>query len=89
MNQEEQEDDDQVLREISAFQGDKRLKTELENYLKFVFEQEYKMLLSFYPNHELLVDQELQKKKLEQVQSAAQKQVYVDINKVADNDYLN
>ena len=39
--------------------GDVAFKKELEAYLKFVFEQEYKMLLNFYPNHELLVDEEL------------------------------
>ena len=35
---------------------DTRLTKELETYLKFVFEQEYKMLLSYYPNSTLLVD---------------------------------
>ena len=41
--------------------GDKRMKAELEAYLKFVFQQEYRMLLTFYPNHKLLVDEELKK----------------------------
>jgi 23S rRNA A2030 N6-methylase RlmJ len=38
---------------------DTRLAQELKTYLKFVFEQEYKMLLSYYPNSKLLIDEDL------------------------------
>jgi len=44
---------------MNAFMNDKRLTNELETYLKWVFEQEYKMLTSYYPNSKLLVDENL------------------------------
>ena len=57
--------DDRMIQEINAFHKDKRRVNEMETYLKFVFEQEYKMLMNFYPSHELLVDEELKQKQLE------------------------
>lgn len=47
------------------------------------------MLITFYPNHKLLVDEELKKEQLSQVQSSAEKQVYVDVDKVSDSGYLD
>lgn len=51
-----EDSDDAVIKEIDALMGDIAFKTELQAYLKFAFEQEYKMLANFYPNHALLVD---------------------------------
>lgn len=45
----------------------------MNSYLKFVFEQEYKMLINFYPTHSLLVDENLRQQQLEQVQNSAAK----------------
>lgn len=35
---EEQEQEDLIIQEIDALMGDKRMKAELESYLKFVFQ---------------------------------------------------
>ena len=53
------EEQDESLQEMNALMADVRFKTELENYIKFVFEQEYRMLVQFYPNHDKLVDKDL------------------------------
>ena len=78
-----------MLRELDVFNGDVRFKKELESFLQFVFEQEYRMLVNFYPNHKLLVDTEKKQQHLESVQTTSQKQVYVDLDKVQDSSYLD
>ena len=78
-----------MLREIDQFNGDVRFKKELEAFLRFAFEQEYRMLVNFYPNHKLLVDTERQQELLERVQTNSSKQVYVDLDKVQDSAYLD
>ena len=53
--------------EMDYFTKDNRLKDELKTFLKFAFEQEYRMLRTFYPNHKLLVDLDLQAEQMEKV----------------------
>ena len=44
---------------MNAFNSDTRLNAELKDYLKYAFAVEYKMLINFYPNHKLIVDEDL------------------------------
>ena len=85
----DKEEQESVISEMNAFMRDTRLTQELKTYLKFVFEQEYKMLKSYYPNSKLLVDNELRQEQLSKVQNLASKEIIVDLKKVADSGYLD
>ena len=52
-----QEDEERVVEEMNTFSSDTRLNVELKNYLKYALKIEYKMLVNYYPNHELIVDE--------------------------------
>lgn len=74
---------------MNSFMKDDRLNKELETFAKYVFEQEYKMLLNFYPNHKLVADEEKRNAHQESTESSAERQVFVDVSKMADSTYLN
>ena len=56
-NEVEQEDEELVIQEMNTFNSDTRLNTELKDYITYAFRIEYKMLVNFYPNHKLIVDE--------------------------------
>ena len=52
---------------MNSFNSDTRLNAELKEFLKYAFGVEFKMLVNFYPDHKLIVDEELRLQRLSEV----------------------
>ena len=88
-NEVEQEDKELVIQEMNTFNSDTRLNTELKDYITYALRIEYKMLVNFYPNHKLIVDEQLQAEQLSEVQNSAHQPIFIDAKKVGEEGYLD